>query len=113
MATDKIPSTSLPGDRVSHAMTAAGTTRTRLSPLALSLIADSADEGSELMATADAILQFHREDGGMCIGCELGFGQLKPFPCDQARWAADVVAQVCVTRRPQATVTHSCHGAGG
>jgi hypothetical protein len=40
-------------------------------------------------ADARALLAEHCDDGsGMCGGCLQGFGQLKPAPCEQARWAA-------------------------
>ena len=44
-----------------------------------------------LTATADAVLDSHHDDGsGMCAGCQTHYGQLKPAPCTQARWAANV-----------------------
>jgi hypothetical protein len=44
-----------------------------------------------LTATADVVLDSHHDDGsGMCAGCQTHYGQLKPAPCTQARWAANV-----------------------
>lgn len=41
---------------------------------------------------AGAVLTGHRDDGaGLCAGCRSQFGHLKPFPCDQARWAHTVL----------------------
>ena len=44
-----------------------------------------------LTATADVVLDSHHDDGsGMCAGCQTHYGQLKPAPCTQAWWAANV-----------------------
>ena len=141
VTTGKIPSASIPENRASRAVTSAGMTPFRVPPVALSPTRpggatddcgsnrlhspnraaythssrpprQTAEADQELTAFVVATLQAHVEDRGMCLGCELGFGQLKPFPCDQARWAADVVARADVART-QAAETPSCYGAQG
>ncbi len=47
-----------------------------------------------LPATARAVLDGHRDDAtGMCGGCYIEFSQLKPAPCEQARWAGSILAE--------------------
>lgn len=51
----------------------------------------AAQAADPLTATATVVLDSHYDDGsGMCAGCQIHYGQLKPAPCTQARWAATV-----------------------
>jgi hypothetical protein len=48
-------------------------------------------ETHEADTAALAVLAGHLDDGsGMCRECLEEFGQLKPAPCEQARWAARI-----------------------
>jgi hypothetical protein len=51
----------------------------------------TASDTTDLVSTARATLAVHVDDGGFCRGCHHHFGQLKPHPCEQARWAAAVI----------------------
>ena len=51
----------------------------------------AAAELADLVATARATLAVHLNDNGFCRGCDHHFGQLKPHPCEQGRWAAAVI----------------------
>ena len=54
----------------------------------------SAPEPARLAATVRAVLAGHHDDGlGMCAACLAEAGQLKPAPCEQARWATAVTSR--------------------
>lgn len=38
----------------------------------------------DLLDAAEATLTDHREDDAFCQGCHRHYGQLKPYPCQQA-----------------------------
>jgi hypothetical protein len=47
---------------------------------------------------ASTVLTFHtRSPIGLCTGCQHLYGQLKPHPCEQARWASAVLQQHAAT----------------
>lgn len=46
----------------------------------------------DFRATAQVVLNIHRDDDGFCLGCHLHFRHLKPFPCEYYFWAARVIA---------------------
>lgn len=45
----------------------------------------------DFRATAQVVLNIHRDDNGFCVGCYVYFRQLKPFPCEYRSWAARVI----------------------
>ncbi|MFF5085460.1 hypothetical protein ACFY36_51190 [Actinoplanes sp. NPDC000266] len=54
--------------------------------------ADTAGEDDTVQA-ARAVTTGHCDDGsGMCSACLTQYGQLKPAPCEQARWAAAITS---------------------
>ncbi len=43
---------------------------------------------------ASTVLTFHtRSPAGLCTGCQHLYAQLKPHPCEPARWASAVLQQ--------------------
>jgi hypothetical protein len=70
--------------------------RTATSALAGALPDEPTDTSvRSIQDVARKVADSHRDDDGMCLGCQISFGQLKPYPCEQRRWA-DVVAQAVV-----------------
>lgn len=51
------------------------------------------DGSIDATSGAPILLNVHRADSdGICVGCLKFYQHLKPYPCEQARWAAAIVA---------------------
>ncbi len=60
-------------------------------PFGAPLLQDAHDDET---TRATTVLTFHTGNAaGLCNGCQRLYGQLKPYPCEPARWAHAVLRQ--------------------
>ncbi|MBM0202023.1 hypothetical protein JNW90_02000 [Micromonospora sp. STR1s_5] len=50
-------------------------------------------QARDFLDAARAVLAAHRDVDGFCHGCRTDYHQLKPAPCEYARWAHRSIAQ--------------------
>lgn len=50
-------------------------------------------QARDFLDAARAVLAAHRDVDGFCHGCRTDYHQLKPAPCEYARWAQRSIAQ--------------------
>ncbi|MER6756615.1 hypothetical protein ABT235_20825 [Micromonospora echinofusca] len=58
------------------------------------------DPSHETFDDARAVQAAHTDNDGMCHGCHIAYQQLKPFPCEYARWAARYLASTLKQEDP-------------
>ncbi|MEU8216777.1 hypothetical protein AB0C47_13505 [Micromonospora taraxaci] len=53
---------------------------------------DAAGQARDFLDAARAVLTAHADVDGFCHGCRTDYHQLKPAPCEYARWARRSIA---------------------
>jgi hypothetical protein len=49
---------------------------------------------ADVLADAQAVIDAHFDDNGICRGCLVSWARLAPHPCPQRQWATSVMASL-------------------